>query len=37
MPTNVLVTGTNTIAVEVHQNYRASGDLAFDLALIANP
>jgi trimeric autotransporter adhesin len=37
IPTNVLVTGTNTIAVEVHQNYRASTDLAFDLALIANP
>ena len=37
VPANVLVNGTNTIAVEVHQNYRASGDLAFDLALIANP
>ncbi len=37
VPTNVLVTGTNTIAVEVHQNYHASGDLAFNLALIANP
>ena len=37
VPTNVLVSGTNTIAVEVHQNYRASGDLAFNLALIANP
>jgi len=37
VPTNVLVNGTNTVAVEVHQNYRASTDLAFNLALIANP
>ena len=37
IPANVLVNGTNTIAVEVHQNYRSSGDLAFNLALIANP
>ena len=37
VPTNLLVTGTNTIAVEVHQNYRSSSDMAFDLALIANP
>ena len=37
VPTNLLVSGTNTIAVEVHQNYRASGDLAFNLSLIANP
>jgi chitodextrinase len=37
IPPSVLVDGTNTIAVEIHQNYRSSGDLAFDLALIANP
>lgn len=28
-----LMTGTNTIAVEVHQDYRASSDLTFDLRL----
>jgi chitodextrinase len=37
VPPSVLVNGTNTIAVEIHQNYRSSGDLAFDLALVANP
>ena len=37
VPPSVLVNGTNTIAVEIHQNYRSSSDLAFDLALIANP
>jgi chitodextrinase len=37
VPTNLLVSGTNTIAVEIHQNYRASGDIAFDAELIANP
>jgi len=30
-----LVVGTNVVAVEVHQNDRASGDLSFDLQLIA--
>ena len=37
VPPNVLVSGTNTIAVEIHQNYRASTDLSFNLSLIANP
>ena len=31
VPANLLVSGTNTIAVEIHQNYRSSGDIAFDL------
>jgi hypothetical protein len=35
VPTSVLVNGVNTIAVEVHQNYRSSGDLAIDVALEA--
>ena len=35
VPPGVLVAGTNTIAVEVHQNSRASSDLSFDLALDA--
>ena len=30
-----LVAGTNTIAVEVHQNSRTSSDISFDLALDA--
>ena len=33
VPTNVFVAGTNTIAVEVHQQYRGSSDLTFDLSL----
>ena len=37
VPANLLVSGTNTIAVEIHQNYRSSADIAFDLSLTANP
>ena len=33
VPPSALRTGTNTIAVEVHQNYRSSSDLSFDLRL----
>lgn len=35
VPGSVLVEGTNTIAVEVHQNAAASSDLSFDLRLSA--
>ncbi len=35
-PPGVLVAGTNTVAVEVHQNTNASSDLSFDLALEAD-
>jgi PKD repeat protein len=31
VPTDLLVTGTNTIAVETHLNFRATKDLGFDL------
>lgn len=34
IPTNYLVSGTNTIAVEVHQVSASSSDLSFDLSLI---
>ena len=34
-PSSVLVEGTNTIAVEVHQNATASADLSFDARLSA--
>ena len=30
VPASVLRAGTNTVAVEVHQNYRASSDVSFD-------
>ncbi len=33
IPTAAFVNGTNTLAVEVHQQYAASGDLSFDLSL----
>lgn len=36
VPASVLVTGVNTIAVEVHQQWAGSSDLSFDLQLIAN-
>ena len=32
VPTELLVTGTNTIAVETHVNYRATKDMGFDLS-----
>ena len=35
-PPGVLVAGTNTVAVEVHQNTNTSSDLSFDLALEAD-
>ena len=35
VPTNLLVTGVNTLAVEVHQSTRTSSDLRFDLQLNA--
>jgi trimeric autotransporter adhesin len=35
IPPSALVDGTNTIAVEVHQNFRSSTDLGMNLALIA--
>jgi len=35
VPASVLVEGTNTIAVEVHQNAAASADLSFDARLSA--
>ena len=34
VPSSVLVTGTNVIAVEVHQNNLTSSDLGFDLELV---
>ncbi len=36
VPASALVSGVNTIAVEVHQNWAGSSDLSFDLQLIAN-
>jgi hypothetical protein len=33
VPANLLVNGTNTIAVEIHQDYRADPDSSFDLSL----
>lgn len=35
VPASALVDGTNTIAVEVHQNHAWGGDMSFDLALRA--
>lgn len=35
--TNTLITGSNTIAVEVHQVNSGSSDLSFDLELIGTP
>jgi hypothetical protein len=35
VPPSVLTTGTNTIAVEVHKNFRSSSSLALDVQLIA--
>lgn len=35
IPVSRLVAGTNTIAVEVHQDNRASSDLGFDVRLVA--
>ena len=32
VPTDLLVNGTNTIAVETHINYRATNDMGFDLS-----
>ncbi len=31
IPRNLFVSGTNTIAVEIHQDYRADADSSFDL------
>lgn len=36
IPTALLQTGTNVIAVEVHQNVSSSSDLSFDLELLAS-
>jgi hypothetical protein len=36
VPASALRAGTNTIAVEVHQNYHASSDLSFDARLTLN-
>jgi hypothetical protein len=36
IPASVLRSGSNTIAVEVHQNYHASSDLSFDARLTLN-
>jgi hypothetical protein len=33
IPAATLVNGTNTIAVEVHQDYRGDSDSSFDLSL----
>jgi hypothetical protein len=33
VPASLLVDGTNTIAVEIHQDYRADSDSSFDLSL----
>jgi hypothetical protein len=33
VPANLLVSGTNTIAVEIHQDYRGDPDSSFDLSL----
>ena len=35
VPTTALRPGTNTIAVEVHQNSRSSSDLSFDARVVA--
>jgi hypothetical protein len=35
IPANVLTNGTNTIAIEVHKNFRSSASLALDVQLIA--
>ena len=35
VPPSVLTTGTNTISIEVHKNYRSSSSLALDVQLIA--
>ena len=35
LPINLLITGTNTLAVEVHQNSGTSSDLSFDCRLTA--
>ena len=35
VPPSVLTTGTNTIAIEVHKNFRSSSSLALDVQLIA--
>lgn len=37
IPTSALVNGTNTLAVEIHQQSATSADLSFNLALVANP
>ncbi len=36
LPSGTFVTGSNTIAVEIHQNARNSSDISFDLELIGN-
>lgn len=36
LPTTGLVTGTNVLAVEIHQNAGTSSDLSFDLELLGN-
>ena len=36
IPANLLLSGTNVLAVEVHQNSPASSDLGFDAALIGD-
>ena len=35
VPPSVLTTGTNTIAIEVHKNFRSSSSLGLDVQLIA--
>jgi hypothetical protein len=35
VPASRFANGTNTLAVEIHQNYRASSDISFDLELIS--
>lgn len=37
LPTDALVTGTNVIAVEIHQISRTSSDISFDAELTVNP
>jgi hypothetical protein len=37
LPPSVLLTGTNVVAVEIHQQSLTSSDVSFDLELVANP
>ncbi len=36
LPSGTFITGSNTIAVEIHQNAASSSDISFDLELIGN-